>query len=361
MERRASGRVMEIDLFRFIFCFIIVYRHAEHLFKENLVFPGGAFGVEFFFLVSGYLMMASLEKPRAGGETISLETVSFLKRKITAIYPEFVSAFIIGFVIQCSVRDFSWKEIESLFANSIFELLLVQRTGIGVNCVDDVIWYVQAMLLCMVILYPLIRKYPGMMRWIIMPLASLLLLGFLQRNYKHFRNPSKWIGWTYKGNLRAMAELCLGAECYFVVQWLKNLRLTRLSKALLTILKWAIWIRLFVYMWDLSLDKDPLMLALFCVAVILAFSCQCLDVPLYQNRFVAFLGKLSLPLYLSHIFYAQNLSYVLPDGMRYRYMLLCYTACSFGTALLVMFLAGKIRKSLPHVKATLGRYLLSQT
>lgn len=361
MGKVSFGRVMEIDLFRFVFSVIITYHHAEFLFGENMLFPGGAFGVEFFFLVSGYLMMASLEKIRGETKNLGLKTVSFLKRKAAAIYPEFVLSFIIAFIIQCVAKNLPLGKIELLFANSIFELLLVQRVGIGANSVSDVIWYVQSMLLCMAILYPLIRKYPEMMRRIVMPLTALILLGYLQANYKHFRDPNKWLGWTYKGNIRAMAELCLGAECYYVARWLKGLQLTNPAKVLLTTLKWVIWIRLFFYMWTTTWNKDAFMLGCLCVTVILAFSGQCLDVPLYQNKLVTFLGKYSLPLYLCHKFYAKYLPYLLPEGMRYRYLLLCYTACSFGTALLVMFLAGKIRKSLPHVKATLGRYLLSQT
>lgn len=359
MEKYPSDRAMEIDFFRFVFCVIIMLRHAEYILGENILFPGGAFGVEFFFLVSGCLMMASIEKIREKKvENLGRETVSFLKRKVAAIYPEFVLAFIIGFVIQCVAKNLPWEKIEQLFTNSIFELLLIQRVGVGANSVIGVIWYVQSMLLCMAILYPLIRKYPNMMQWVIMPLTALLLLGFLITNHGNLRNPGKWLGWTYKSNVRAMVELCLGAECYFVTCRLKSLRLTNLAKALMTILKWIIWIGLLIYTWDTTNSKDAFMLGCLCVAIILAFSGQCLDASLYQNRLTAFLGRVSLPLYLCHRAYAGYLKYFLPGGMRRRYLVLCYTACSFGTALLIMFLAKKIRKGLPKVKAILYRNLV---
>lgn len=102
------------------------------------------------------------------------------------------------------------------------------------------------------------------------------------------------------------------------------------------------------------------MLMLFCIAVVLAFSRQCMDQWMFQNRIVAFLGKFSLFIYLNHIFYARRLPAILPEGMRYRYMLLCYVVCSLVTALLVMYLAGVIRKKLPSLKAAMKRCFLVQ-
>lgn len=117
MENRPSCRVMEIDFFRFVFSVIILYLHAEqYLLKTNLLFPGSAFSVGFFFLVSGYLMMASLEKDRGKEiKNLGLETVSFLKRKAVAIYPEFVLAFLIGFVFRCIARELPWPPLASAY------------------------------------------------------------------------------------------------------------------------------------------------------------------------------------------------------------------------------------------------------
>lgn len=358
-EKRQNIRVGEIDFFRFVFSVIIMFRHAEYLLGENLIFPGGAFGVEYFFIVSGYLMMASIEKAGTT-KNISFETTSFLKRKIAAIYPEFLLSFAIGFAVQCLLKALPWRDIGQLFMRSSFELLLVQETGIGENSVNSVIWYVQSMLLCMAILYPLIRKYPEMMRRLGLPLITLLLLGYIYQTYTHLRNPSRWLGFTYKGNIRAMAELCLGTECYFATQYLRRLRLKNIAKNLLTILKWFCWVLIYVYMWDVELKHDMFMLGVICVAVVLTFSGQCVDKERFQNKLVAFLGKFSLPLYLCHIYYARYLPAVLPDGMRYRYKLICYMSCSLLTAMMVMYLAGLLRKKLPSIRAAMKRCFLTE-
>lgn len=53
----------KIELLRFLFAVIIVLHHSRQLLgDENCLFLGGSLGVEFFFIVSGYLMMSSIEK-----------------------------------------------------------------------------------------------------------------------------------------------------------------------------------------------------------------------------------------------------------------------------------------------------------
>lgn len=360
-KKREYTRVGEVDLFRLVFSVIIMFRHAERLLGKNLVFPGGAFGVEFFFIVSGYLMMASMEKYRDRKiENVGKETFLFLKKKVAGVYPEVVLSFVIGFLVQCIFRKLPWEKIEQLLMNSFFEVLLLQRAGVGENSVNAAIWYIQSMLLCMAVLYPLLRKYPEIMRWIVMPLTTLFLLGYLETNYNSLRDPSKWLGFTYKGNIRAMAELCLGAESYYAVRWLRQFHLTHMAKVLLTTVKWCCWAVLCAYTWVMEWRQDVFMVTIFTVAIVLSFSCQCVDIGLFQNNLVNFLGKFSLSVYLCHYFYARYLPYVLPEGMRYRYMLLCYVVCSLVTALVVMYLAGVIRKNLPSIKASLRRCFLAQ-
>lgn len=57
-----------IDFMRFVFCILIVLDHAT-LFRGRMV--AGYIGVEFFFIVSGWLLMKHIEHKfiNGGGET----------------------------------------------------------------------------------------------------------------------------------------------------------------------------------------------------------------------------------------------------------------------------------------------------
>lgn len=58
-----SKRNLEIDLCKFIFSIIIVLLHSFNLFNGKFLYmPGGSIGVDFFFIVTGYLLMNSIEK-----------------------------------------------------------------------------------------------------------------------------------------------------------------------------------------------------------------------------------------------------------------------------------------------------------
>lgn len=271
---------------------------------------------------------------------------------------EILISWIIGFIAICVLQSLNIAQILKKLSNAVFEVLLIQRFGLGSNAVNYPIWYIQSMLLVMLVLYPSNRKWPDFMKYIGMPLIALSLLGYLQQTQKTLRNPSLWMGFTYKGNIRAMAELCLGAETYYITQKFASIPLKKFARILLAVVKWMCWIGLLVYMWKGNTEYDFSMLVVLVVAVILAFSKQCIDTELYNNRFISLLGKFSLCLYLSHMPFALSLGKALPEGLRYRYMLLIYVVCSFVTALVVMCLSRLIRKK--HVFKRLGQILIER-
>lgn len=71
-----------IDFMRFVFAIGIVLGHAEVIYD---IVPNGWIGVEFFFLVTGWLMAS---KAARTDDKLSFSLVKrFIKRKILAFYP----------------------------------------------------------------------------------------------------------------------------------------------------------------------------------------------------------------------------------------------------------------------------------
>ena len=184
MARLSVGkRVGEVEFFRFVFAVAIAFFHSSNLLGTRPIFKNGASAVEFFFLVSGYLLMASVEKLREKPiDNLGRETVGFVLGRIKPIYLDVVIGYVLGFTFRCISTAPSAGSMWSLFRKSVFEVLLVQRAGLGSNKINAAIWYVQSMLLCFCILYPLIRKFPRMMKQVILPLGALLLVGWLIRS-----------------------------------------------------------------------------------------------------------------------------------------------------------------------------------
>ncbi len=348
-----SRRVGEIELFRFLFAVVIMFLHSQYLMGANIPFISGSIAVEFFFIVSGYLMMVSISKlENTPINNLANETIGFAWKKIYPIYPEILVSFIIGFVFKCIARGYTFIESVSVLPAGLSELFLIRSSGIGELPVNSAIWYIQAMLLCILILYPLIRKFPQMMQKVIMPVGALLLLGWLYQTYGSLLVPSAWTGFTFKGNIRAIAELCLGAACYQIVEYLKSFNFSKGLKIALTVVKWCCWLGSLAYMYFYYKDHhgDFGILFVILLAVIIAFSNQGIDAPIYQNKFIFWLGKISFPLYVAHIYFARSLGFVLPTPLSDVAKMCIYFACSITSAIIVTLAANGIRKLTPKIK-----------
>ncbi len=350
--RQSKKRNGRIDFLRFLFAFIVLMHHSRYLLgDDNCYFLGGSLGVEFFFLVSGYLMMASLEKiiQKNGGEikekNLAYETIEFIKRKITSILPQYPIAWFIGFCVVMFLHEYSLKKAARKFVAYFWEFSLMKMTGIFENGIDGVIWYISAMLISMAILYPLIRKWPEMMRMILCPLIALMLLGITCGLDGNPRNPTKWYGIIYKGNLRAFAEICLGITMFRITQRIKKVDWTLFSKILFETIQILCYVSSIIYMYyDKPGKQDYFYMFLLYIAVSLSFAQVGILSKLFNNSLSYFLGRISTAIFFSHIYYAQNLNMILPDNLGKNEKMFIYIACSIVTAIIVEYLSFIWRK-----------------
>lgn len=353
----------KVEFWRFIFSLIIVIHHSRYLLGDNnCMFLGGSLAVEFFFLVSGYLMMASIDKKKAAPTHLGHETATYIGRKFNNLCPDLPIAYVIALAFVSFAKQNTVSQTVLLFINSFFEVTQLKMSGLYSVSLNGVTWYISSMLLCMAILYPLIRKFPDIMTNIVVPLTALLLLGYLSGNYDSPRTPLQWIGLTYKGNIRAMAELCLGVLCYKACQRLTALQLRKSGKLLVTLLEWCCYIVVIWYMYAKKASQtDYFMLLIMMVGITLSFSHLGIDAPLFDHPFIVALGKFSLPLFLSHTFYAQHLNSLLPGLWSGNRRMAIYLLCSFATAALVKLISMLLVKFRPAISQWVKHLLLEKT
>lgn len=279
-----------IDFLRFLFSVIVVLHHSRYVLgDDNCYFLGGSLAVEFFFFVSGYLLLAGADKAGRknsagyllpggvdmagrkngagyllpggadkagrkngagttgiGGETngigaettgiggeangIGAETLHFILHKIRSFLPEFLIAWWIGFVLIGVVRQYGVLDYLKAFGNDFWELTLVKMSGLFTHGIDGAMWYLSAMLLGMAILYPLLRTKRDLMTHLVCPLIALFLYGYLCQAEGHPRDPIVWLGLCYKGLVRAVAGLCTGVVICMAVRSLKRFSPSGLTK-----------------------------------------------------------------------------------------------------------------------------------
>ena len=219
-------------------------------------------------------------------------------------------------------------------------------TALAPAGVNGPVWYLSALMIASALLYPLLRRFGLLPVW---PVLALLLLGYASvaddtaARYS-YTGVRQWLGWTYKGNIRAVAELTLGASLYPLVQYLARVHVSALGAFCLTAFKWACYGIALLYCVHPTSHLGVLTLVAMMCALVLCFSRLCCDRDWYCSPWVMWLGRFSLPLFLANIFWSRNLAFILPDVVNPWGMLLIYYGTSLLTAVVVMFLAKQLRR-----------------
>ncbi len=337
-NKKRNGK---IDFLKFLFAIIVLIHHTRYVVGDKKsLFLGGSLAVEFYFLVSGYLMMAGIQKLQERKLSLGAETGAFLWKKYKSFCPEIIISYIIAFAVTyLSGKTGFFK----LLVTSFSDVLLIGMTGLRIKTVNGAIWYLSSMLLSMAILYPLLRKFGDTALHIIIPIGSLVLLGWFCGSGDSPRNPTSWIGWTYRGNLRALAELGIGVCLYPLVEKLKKVDFTVFGRILLTLAEYACYAGVILYMYfEKATRMDYFFILLLALGLLISFSQKGIDTAVFNGRF-SWLGRYSFSVYLSHHFYSTTLSDFFPKFSDKR-LLVLYYGLSLGTALVVMGISDLIRK-----------------
>lgn len=343
----------EIEFLRFVIITIIVNFHSAHWFDAPVIVPCGCLGVEFFFLLSGYLLASSAARRNSpmhavpSWSQIHQENQSLFIRKIGAFFPElFVSCLIAcGVYALCcspSFYNLCGTVVITQFGNGLF----LKMSGLNSGGLNGACWYLSTLLMCTVLLYPLLRRWGNGLVYLVV--GILLLSCLFLADPQFYYSPTKPLGFILKGNIRGLAEMMIGASLYPLVQHLRQGTPTPLGRVILTCVKWGCALVFIAYASGLNLGFGVLMLAL-CVMLLLIFWEKCSDYHWYQNNFFLFLGRLSLPLFLSHHFYAMLLGPHIPDTWGIFGKLGVYNGISLLTALIVMVAARGIRALPPLI------------
>lgn len=318
-KRLSSGKKQNytIELLRFLVSICVMNHHFFHIdygvfnvseSVNNFFFKHGNLGVEFFFLVSGFLMAASAQRIWSSEqpiESVGKTSIVYVLKKAAAVvvpvYVTWIFCFLITHIVQ---GQFTFGKLLKDGLNSIFELLFLRSAGYGgYYCVGQ-IWYISAMLLAMLICFPLLLKLRKTYLYVIAPLAALLILGFLDHQYSGLMNTSEYVGILYKHFLRAIGEINLGVVCFVLASLLKKVKFTGFGMVVLSLIEIGCYAGALFYMnWKGLGYMDVLFCFLMAIGILITFSQHTL-LNCITEKFPAicrFLGKSSLYIYLSHV------------------------------------------------------------
>ncbi len=311
MENKRNG---EIDLLRFVFAMGILIFHFNDLYNFG-VFANGNICVEFFFIVSGFLMAKQTEKyrhERLNGNELANTTWVLTLKKIFPIYSYYFFAVVLQIIIRYIIVqkigffDLIFGLLKSIPTFTLSFMGLLQDTDVSFYVGNT--WYLSALLIASLVLYPLLIKFHDFTVKIICPLAALFLVGFIFMNYGKMTVWKGWTGFCFQGILRAIGEISLGAflvplsEAFCKkLSWLTGSEKAPI-KIFLTVVKLLVLAVVVIYALGFEFGGDISLHALLFIAFGVMLSFSNIGYCIKKTKFTRFLGKISLPIFIFHGF-----------------------------------------------------------
>lgn len=370
MEERKNTQPQKrngaIDFWKFVFSLVIVSFHTFHYRSINGMQPfiSGNSSVEFFFLVSGFLMAQSAYRNNAAFSdkgSLGEATFHFMKRKIKGLYPEFTVAWIFAFIVMhLAKKSFTLTSMAKDFLTGIWELCLLRMSGLAGYRANVVTWYISAMILAMLILYPLLFKYKDTFLFILAPALSIFLLGYMYQVFGSLNGGTTWQHFYYRGYMRALADLCLGCILWKICQAIKRYQYTELARILFSAVELSGYMFCLFWMFGKhSSEMTFVILMIFAVCIPITFSHKAITASLFDNRLCYFLGKASFSLYIGHIFWIKSLDAFFPS-YTFKQQLLILAVLLAITVAAIMGLSDLIRKNMPSAVSLFKGLLIKE-
>ena len=321
-----------IDFWKFIFCLVILIFHVGEYFGEgNFLFRWGQFSVEFFFVVSGYFMCVSAhnaEKKEAVG--LGTETFRYILHKIQSILPAYLFAFCLSWLNWFYFNGLHLLQQKGLmtfvYTNLCMmpDFFLTFMAGYEGKVIIRITWYISAMLIAMLVLYPLLRRYKDTFRLIAAPLIVLILSGYFS-NTTHYNGIMDYEVIMTHGVMRAFIGLSLGCITYDFSRFLQRYNFTVFARVLLSLVEFCGYALLLFIMQFGKEDGAYLILFILFFTFSVTTSKQSMTAVWFDNVCCKFLGRFSLYIYLcqsparalvKHLYpdssYRQGLIYIVP-------------------------------------------------
>ena len=332
-----TERVKSIEIWRIFFVCMVVVWHTRYLFwipeEERILRSGHA--VDFFLLLSGFLMAKHSEKPMTG--KLGKDSLNFLLHKVKGFYSIYLLAIVFALIGRWLFTGYTVEPEDLRFY--IWDLLLLRETGLHGNSLVltavGASWYLMAMMLAMAVLYPLLRKNRDVFLHIIAPLLTVFLYGwFCQTKGKIYFTMAFDHGVSL-GILRAVAGISFGCVCYLICEKIKPLAWSRRRPVRIAATLTVLFIAFAIILCSVRHKagySDFLCILLEALLLISEFCGLSLLNDVIRKWRVGWIGSFSLSLYLSHftwIAILNDLEPAWPKGIG----LLTYFATSIVTAI----------------------------
>lgn len=293
-----------LEFLRFIAALAVFLHHMSYC-------SAGSRAVPFFFLLSGYFMAKSLARTSdetgmtSSGNTTTL--CQFMIKKLRVFYPELIVSVFLAFSVavariaanhECGVLP------DLLMDTLVNDVCLLRMSGIldpiaGV-CPPD--WYLSSMLIGMLLLFPIFRTKCRVLLFFLTFASSQSFYLYLNQFY----NPSRLLQWNFfipDGMFQGLSMLSAGAIIYWISETEGITRCFRNYRRIVGIFQYSLLALAMATLFERDFLNDTLSWVLWGMYLMCVFGLrghQAVNNSGFTKQAMLYLGKISLPLYLSH-------------------------------------------------------------
>jgi peptidoglycan/LPS O-acetylase OafA/YrhL len=331
-----------IDFLRFIFSLCILVYHGWLFAGEygSGILNGGFLSVDFFFIVTGYLMINSLNKNsnKKKKESIMHESFYFVWNKLKRLIPALIVTFIIGLIFIYGIEIL--LNYKFILSNKVLpELFQLGIFGYKME-INSSWWYISAMLFVLELNY---KKYYCIY---IAPLIIAITLGFVNCFKININDPIPITFFLRNGFYKALIFIPLGNIAYLVTEKIKSMDFSKHKILFLSILEIVLYIILVLNM-HFSYFGTFLFAILMMLNVSLTFSNITYSKNIFKHSIWKKLGNYGFYLFLCNISVRR---YILKQykgqNLTYRPLMIRFCIISLLTALLIYILVEIVYKKL---------------
>ncbi len=339
-----------IEFFRFLFIITICLMHfSNSYFQAAPYFEGAYIGTEFFFIVSGFLLMHKFSQDQEEKQTKGSGAFRYSVSRMKKLYPHYLFSFFVIFIFTEIVNRSGFFQVISNLCASLWELTFLQISGLKCfGLYNYPAWYVSAMLIAGYFLYCLLEFFHEKFVRFGIPLFILAVYTFFSKNTG---NMDVWGGAQIlnlsDAVVRAFGAMGIGVLCYEGSRWLQDKINTGFKKYVFGILEILCYVVVLI-MGTLKghSQNDFYLIAVMALGVLITFTGQTITDRLFSSKVFSYLGSLSYPMFLNQLFIINMFTYFY-KGNDYKITLFVYlvvlTVYSAFTNFLVSYMQ-RIRK-----------------
>lgn len=314
-----NRRVAAPEFWRFFFIMAIALLHFEEdLFNRvHWIAEGGYLGVEFFFLISGFVIALQYKTKK---DSFNAREICF--KRLQSIYPDYLWAIL--------VMTFVWIVTEATGIHSTLKHIYLNRLQFifSWSCLKygnlemRSLWFIAywIFLYCVIVLnIKWLRSHTGR---VVSMLCAMATFAYYAIHHGCLYSDPRVTTFFEPRMFRSAATMLLGMSLYDVYDRLKNIQLSKFGYWIISLLELVV-IADCIYMMTCNSRTmaDFVVVFCFCIIIMLAFVRKTWLAKWLDGKLSLFLGKLSMPIFMYHIIVVYVFQHYLHAYITNRYVL----------------------------------------